>query len=164
MKRIVCLCVILLCSISFAFAQRSRKPVAKKIGPQIADAEKAWIPFWTKFLKVIKNRDSKGLFQIMAKDFNYQFSSNRQREIKRYTPDSFLWERLEDITAKGVTGLLKKGAEIVCSLSKARTISKVSPNNWNEIGGEEGGESRFLVFEFWRNRWFFVASDFCEFE
>ena len=168
MKRIVCLCVILLCSISFAFAQGGRgrttkkKPVVKKINPQIAEAEKAWIPFWKKFLKVIKERDSKGLFQLMAKDFDYQFGSNRQRAIKEYSSYPSIWENLEDITAKGATEILKKGTKIVCSFSNARAISKVSPNNWNEIGGAESENSSFLVFEFRRNRWFFVTRDFCE--
>ena len=80
MKRIVCLWVILLCSISFAFAQggrgrtsQTKKPVVKIIDPQIAEAEKAWIPFWTKFTTAIKNRDKETLKMMIDENYEGNF-------------------------------------------------------------------------------------------
>jgi hypothetical protein len=63
----------LLCSISFAYGQGGRgrtikkKPVVKKIDPQIAKAEKAWIPFWANFSQTVKNRDYEILKTMMIK-------------------------------------------------------------------------------------------------
>ena len=84
MKRIVCLCVILLCSISFAFAQGGRgrttkkKPVVKKIDPQIAETEKAWILFYEKFRETVKNQDIEELRKIVAEDFNSDFGEKKE--------------------------------------------------------------------------------------
>ncbi len=77
MKRIVCLCVILLCSISFAFAQggsgrTNTRARAKKVVSPFIEAEKAWMPFWKDLQEIAKNRDLQGLYEIMSEDFSYK--------------------------------------------------------------------------------------------
>lgn len=80
MKRIAYICVILLCSISFAFAQgakpgrtntSSKKVVKKTVVSSFAEAEKTWIPFWTNFKKAIKNRDKNSFKELIIKDYDF---------------------------------------------------------------------------------------------
>ena len=72
MKRIVYLCVILLCSISFAFTQKSNSKTGVKkqaVGSQFAEAEKAWIPFLRDFTKAVKSHDKDSLKQMISKNY-----------------------------------------------------------------------------------------------
>lgn len=183
MKRIGCLLVILFCAATFAFAQggsgrvtKKKKPVVKKIDQQIAEAEKAWTPFWTNFRETIKTKDSKGFYETMPESFVYGFGIYKRRNVgtaqnikevfQNETEDSITddwWQMLERLSAKGVTDLLRKGNEIACH-GEAKTLSKVSPNNWNNIANGESENNRYMLFEFRSNRWFFVALNFCETE
>ncbi|HMS41693.1 MAG TPA: hypothetical protein PKE69_15790 [Pyrinomonadaceae bacterium] len=77
MKRIICLSVILLCAATFAFAQggsgrvtKKKKPVAKKIDSQIAEAEKVWISFWKEFTKAVKNNDNDSFYEMVAEEYD----------------------------------------------------------------------------------------------
>ena len=77
MKRIFCLCVILLCSISIIFAQggsgrtNTKKPVIKKkVNSELVKAEKDWSPFWDNFKATLRKHDKNSFKELISK--NYQ--------------------------------------------------------------------------------------------
>ena len=78
MKRITYICVILLCSIGFAFAQgakpgrtntNSKKVVKKTAVSPFTEAEKAWTPFWIEFKRAIKNHDKNAFREIISNEY-----------------------------------------------------------------------------------------------
>lgn len=173
MKKILICCLFIFGLTSIAFSQGvdpgiKKKIVAKskkKVNPIIAEAEKAWIPFWANLREIIKNRNSKGLFELMAEDYNSQYNStNRNTEIGKYdksNPDNkYSWDKLEN-ESKGRAKLLKKGISVNC-YGNTKTISKLLPGNWNNITHLQSLDRDFLLFEFRINRWFFVAYAYCE--
>lgn len=190
MKRIICLFVILFCSIGFAFAQagkgrmNTKKPYVRKINTQITKAEKAWIPFWEKFLLIVKNKDRKGLFETMPQNFyfacaynggfGFQDNGNRDFEIKKFdgiTKDGFDcegWKTLKKITAKGVTKALKLDKEVKLlnnEIKYVKTVSKYAPMCWHKSACNGKCDDGFALFEFHGDHWFFVELvGFCETE
>lgn len=73
----VCLCFFVLAAAGVAYSQgatqgrkNTRKPVVRKIDPQIAEAEKAWIPFWKSFTEAIRKRDKESLKTMISVDYD----------------------------------------------------------------------------------------------
>lgn len=186
MKRIVCLCVLLLCSISFVYAQgrrgrttRTRKPVVRNVNLQFAEAERAWVPFWNKFREVVKNRDLGGLEELLSEDFEYPsgmyyMKIGRQIFIDTIKNDEDdgdgFWEEISGLANRGVTKLLKPKAKIRTASPSEKystkgisKISKIAPANWDRFPCKD--TSSFAVFEFDGKQWFFSALLFsCETE
>ena len=188
MKRIVCICVVLLCLASFAFAQgedaglkKTKKPIVKKktVGSPFAEAEKAWIPFYEKFREIVKNRDRQGLYNAMAEDFDFRCAYNggngyqgegvgRSFEIKKFDSNSDPaydcggWKKL--VRMNKVSRLLKKGDPSGWGIK--RTPSRIIGEYWNnrtkEACSPNDGREDWALFEFRAKKWFFVQLGFCE--
>ncbi|CAN5578235.1 hypothetical protein BH10ACI1_BH10ACI1_08670 [soil metagenome] len=158
MNRIVCLCVILLCSISFAFAQggrgrtrQTKKPVVKKIDPQIAEAEKAWIPFWKEFTVEIKNRDKESLKMMIAEDYNGSFC-DYEPSNKR---EGFFCRGWSDIYADFFNKVPFSSRYVLSKIVKAELDDGTKIlRGWDSKNPEWGGYS----FEYRSNgKWYLVA-------
>ncbi|HMS41691.1 MAG TPA: hypothetical protein PKE69_15780 [Pyrinomonadaceae bacterium] len=173
MKRIVCLCVILLCSVSFAFAQGGRgrttkkKPVVKKIDPQIAEAEKAWTPFYEKFLEVVKNREREGLKKLLSVDFNDINWDASEEDFNVY-----YWEVFERM--KKVSRLLRKG-ELISGVGAINTTSsRIVSDKWYDGKDKSACQDskndndncgwKIAIFEYRNGKWLLAAFTFCECE
>ena len=160
MKRIVCLCVILLCSISFAFAQGGRgrttkkKPVVKKIDPQIAEAEKAWVVFWKNFKMSIKNRNINSFLEMMSEEYDVSGEYDRDGNCKGISnkKEAFLcvfkknndwWELIDWVLSKEVRiyKIRKEEEKIV---------------RWIEVGNSEVSQSANFAYEP-NGKWYFVS-------
>lgn len=162
MKRIVCLCFILLCSISFAFAQgrtNTKKPVVKKtIDTKVVEAEKIWMPFWNKFREVVKNRNKQDLKSIVSKDFygiDWTVSNS---------DFNFYWERLEKM--KKTSEFLRSG-EVISGVGYIKTTaSRIIGEYWNSktksACSTNYGREDWALFEFRAKKWFLVQLSFCE--
>lgn len=120
MKRIICLCVILLCSISFAVAQgakpgrtntNGKKVVKKTVVSPFAEAEKAWIPFWRDFKQAVKNRDKDSLKEMISKNYTCYENSSGECSCSNFADKrniffcefEDIWKRLSELLTSKIS-------------------------------------------------------------
>lgn len=71
MKRISCVLIIILISVNLVIGQgRVGASVRRSLHvSKFAEAEKAWIPFWERFTRTIRNHDGKFFKELISKDY-----------------------------------------------------------------------------------------------
>lgn len=168
MKRVICLCLVLLYSITLTIAQstdsksrstNARSSLKKKSTLSlISKAELAWKPFWAEFSRAVKEHDHKSLREIMTSDLFCNCSDiNGDGDVRDECLED--WEKPSDrnysyIDWKDLTNLVLTGKDTYKllqekdlddgTLTVRRTISP---------GGEVGGGIEYATFVFANGRW-----------
>lgn len=177
MKRVVYICIISLCLMSFAFAQGAKpgrttthsRKVKQNIASPFAEAEKAWIPFWQNFRELIKNQNYKRLYEVMVADFDFNACDTnygRDLEIKKFMPDAVCsgWDELQSIVNGKVSALSKTTEGRVVNRDNRIYKTPLRTVSDNKKSGPCVGENSdwFALFEYSQGAWYFVALNNCE--
>ncbi|MDQ3801299.1 MAG: hypothetical protein M3384_17900 [Acidobacteriota bacterium] len=158
MKRIACLCVILLCAVSSAFAQKSKSKTAagKKaaVSASFAQAEKAWKVFFPKFKDAVKNKDRAFIKSVMYKEFECWGWDACGDEVT-VKPNESLFREWDDNEEYGW-----KDLSVSLSNGKFAAAEKDYRGIYTKSIHTESDKS--ISFEFHRGSWWFSGFRFVE--
>lgn len=174
MKRIICLCFVLLCSVTFTFSQgtagKKNKPkqTVKKTSPVslLSKAKTAWTPFWAKFTQAVKEHDHESLKEMMVRNIECNLSSDRSNDTRdecladweksSENNESYVdWEDLMNVVklGKDAYGLKQEKDYFDGIIKVGKTITP---------RGESGGSVRFLRFVFFDDKWLLERFSYME--
>lgn len=87
MKSFICILLVMFCFTTTDLAQKIQKPTVRQpaVSSQFAEAESAWVPFWTRFCGSIKAKNKVSFHQMISEDFDSDFLTNSDVRDNRYS-------------------------------------------------------------------------------